>query len=82
MKPLAGIADARGQHFFHKHVDILRLGIDLQRTGFKVREDFFQSCNDFFGFFFCDDAAFTQHRRMCDTARDVLSVHPAVKGNG
>ena len=79
---LARLADAGGELRLHEHVDVLRLGVDRERTGLDVRKDAFEPFRDLAELGIGDDAAAREHLRVRERPLDVLAVHPAVHGDG
>ena len=78
----ADVSDALGQDGFDKHVDILRLRIERQRTGLQIGQDPGQTVNDLIGVRLRQNAAFGQHGGVRHRACDILLVHPSIDGDG
>ena len=58
---------------------VLGIRVKLQLAAFNVLKYFFQTLYDSLALAFFNDAAFAQHRRVRDRARDVLPVHSRIK---
>ena len=70
------------QHLLNEHVDILAVRINGQRSAFQVAENLCQPVRQDFRFPGSDNPLCRQHGRMGHAARDILTVHSAVKADG
>ena len=79
---LARLAYAGSEFRLHEHMDVLRLGIYLQRAGVDVRKYAFKPFRDLAELLIGDDAAAREHLRVRERSLYIFAVHPAVHCDG
>ena len=82
LEPLARVADVLGEQGLDVHVDVLVLQGELHLVGLDVGQNGLEAVDNLLRLVLLDDALSAQHGRVGDGARDVLFVHPGVKGDG
>ena len=82
VEALARVADTPGAQGLDVHVDVLVLQGELHLVRLDVRQNGLEAVDNLLRLVLLDDALLAQHGGVGDGARDILFVHPGVKGDG
>ena len=80
VQPLAGIADALGEHAFDGHVDVLVVDVEREVSRLDLALDALKACVNLVGILLRDDALVREHRCVGARTCDILRVELLVDG--
>ena len=82
VKSLACVTQSFGEHLLNEHMDILSIGVKMERTAVKVGKYALKSLDYLFALVLFNNALLAQHLRMSHRASYIMPVHSCIKGNG